>query len=158
METLELTDLQAWANVNEPGDDLIWKRGYWDQICFVRDELGWLFRIMGDRAPVTVASTHTSKSILLPVYEIKAHGMTIRMRYNFFNWVVSVEVDETRSWGVPDKFRDLFDREAVVNPIYAEGFKDEWVHGPYAEDRRNFTCMLNSRYEVWTFCWLLRAP
>jgi hypothetical protein len=137
---------------------MLWKNGYWDQICFVRDELGWLFRTMGDRAPVTVVSSHTSKSIVLPVYEIKAHGMTIRMRYNFYNWIVSVEVDESRSWGVTDKFRDLFDREAVVSPIYAEGFKNEWVHGPYAESRRNFTVALNSRYEVHTFCWLLRAP
>lgn len=151
------TDLQEWANEHAPGDEMYFKNGYWDQICFVRDELGWLFRIMGDRAPVTVVSSHTSKSITLPVYEIKAHGMTIRMRNNFFNWVVSVEVDETRSWGVPDKFRDLFDRENVVNPLYAEGFRSEWVHTSYAEDRRQFTVALNSRFELWTFCWLLRA-
>lgn len=152
-----MTDLQEWADEHKPEDNLIWKDGYWDQICFVRDELGWLFRSGGERAPVKVVSSHMSKSITLPVFEIVWQGITIRLRYNFFNWVVSVGVDEMLSWGISDKFRDLFDREAVVNPLYAEGFKSEWVYPSYSESRRNFTVMLRSRYEIYTFCWLLRA-
>lgn len=154
-----MTDLQEWANANAPGDEMLWKNGYWDQIRFVRDDLGWLFADDDNSGPAkaTVISSHTSKSIRLPVYEIVWRGLTIRMRYNFHNWVVSVECRS--GWSVHDHFGDLFHREVALNPIYAEGFKDEWVHGAYSETHDGFpgfTVVLNSRYEVWTFCWLLR--
>lgn len=153
-------DLQEWANANVPADDLRWKSGFWDQICFVRDELGWMLRDdEGKRAPVTVASTHTSKSIRLPVYEINACGLKIRLRYNFFNWIVSVEADSYMAgrYAIVDKFCDLFDRSAVVLPCYAEGFKDEWVFGSYKDDPTKFTTSLGSKYDLYAFCLLLRG-
>jgi hypothetical protein len=44
-------------------------------------------------AKITVRSTHTSKSIVLPVVELRSEklGIVFYARENFFNWAVTVE-------------------------------------------------------------------
>lgn len=166
--------LQEWFNANRPADNLLWKNGLADQVTFVRDALDHVVRRLEyeerKEHPVMVVSTHRSKSVILPVYEITTPGfeeinlttdrrhfaVRLRLRYNFFNWVVSVECKN--HGGVRDYFKDLFEREARVQSVYAEGFRDEWVFGPYAEDRYKFTLNLSFEYDLWTFAWLLRAP
>jgi hypothetical protein len=168
--------LQDWIDNHPIGSEMYWRSPAQAQLAFVRDELHhllWAGTSFEDRRahPPTVISSHVSKSILLPVYELLTPARVaresggyfdhiggldarIRLRYNFFNWVVSVESHHH----ITDRFRDLFDREAATNPIYAEGFAERWVHAPFAQDRRNFTVTLGTRYDVWTLIWLLRAP
>lgn len=166
MDRIPIND---WVRANNPNSDLIWKNGLGEQVTFVRDHLYYLLTRSRDYEwhkdnPVNVISTHTSKSVTLPVFEIitpemvdgktwNAHGLAARLilRGNFYNWIVTVESNTY----IHDRFRDLFDREHRVLPCYAEGFHTDWVHGPFAEDRKNFTVNLGSKYEVWTFCWLL---
>lgn len=161
--------LQDWMNNHPVGLEMLWKGAAHSQLQFVRDMLHYLI-VPGHSAvrkdhPVRVVSTHTSKSVLLPVYELttpewdggytwdaRELAVRLRMRNNFYNWVVSVE---SNRW-VHDRFRDLFDREEQVLPVYAEGFEAEWVFPPYAESRDPFTVSLPSNYDLYTFCWLLR--
>lgn len=163
------TPLQEWVDAHVPDDGLLWKQGLGDQVEFVRDRLWYM---LGNRwgehrdsNPPLAVSTHHSKSVTLPVFEVRsaewasgrslwearAPQVRLRMRHNFFDWVVSVDSAQH----ITDRFRDLFDREAVTLPMYAEGFPESWVYGPYAEDRKKFTVTLPTKYEVNTFCWLL---
>jgi hypothetical protein len=164
MTRLCVPALQDWFNDNRPADELLWKNGLAEQVIFVRDVIHPLFvPRYEDREehPVHVISTHRSKSVVLPVFELctldwinetTRYGNRLRLvlRDNFYNWTVSVQATY-----VNDRFRDLFDREVRVNHVYAEGFVEADVFPPYAEDRSNFTLQLHSKYELYTFCWLL---
>jgi len=167
--TAALPTATEWLAANKPDENLIWKNGCAEQVIFVRDVLHPLLvpRYSSRKEyPVLVPSTHHSKSVKLPVFELTTpdfwegdgYGLSVqlRLRYNFFNWVVSVE--SKRFGGVADRFRDLFDREARVQSVYAEGFREEWVYGPYADDRKKFTLNLHDKYDLFTFVWLMRAP
>lgn len=175
-----MTALQIWANENVPGDEMHFKRGYWDQIMFVRDILGHLFDLAGKdeveefkniahilspeqkarhRGPdkvIQVVSTHRSKSVVLPVFELKTERFTMRLRYNFYDWKVSYD---------GPLFEDVFQQligQKRVPAIYCEGFKEEWVFGPFddclREDsgRIKFTAEIYDRYELYALCRVIR--
>lgn len=162
MEHFEGIDLQTWLNDNEPDEKLFWKQGQIDQCIFVRDYIHPLLQPEYKeqrRFPVRVVGTHKSKSVLLPVFSIAGPSVEVRLRYNFFNWVVSVSSGKT----IQDNFFDLFDRNDEVQHIYAEGFEEKWVFGPYAKARpastywsHEFSLFLPHRYPLWTFTYLMR--
>ena len=130
--------LQTWANDNVPADELKFKDGYWRQIMFVRDRIG--AQLFGHKQPVYVVGTHTSKSVLLPVYRIEHPELTIQLRDNFHNIIVSVISKKA----IPkDSLMDAFDPDHKVIPVYAEGFDKDWVFGTYLENPREWTA------EVW---------
>ncbi len=152
-------DLQEWANENLPAENLIWKDGYWDQIIFVRDKIPQLVFSNYDEAQehrTTVISTHTSKSIQLPVYRLKlTNGITFTMRHNFHDWKISVNSPNN----IEIDFLGLFDPEDTRNilGVFCEGFPDKTVFGCYADNKCKFTIELFSQYEVFTFFWILGA-
>lgn len=125
--------LHAWAMNNEPPDAMIYKKGYWIQIQLIRDELFGMFH---DRVKeISVVSTHTSKSIILPVYKVSlADGTIMIMRCNFHDWKVTV----ISSTPVLLNTACLRANEGI-NPIYCEGFDPSWVLGPYAQSSKEFT-------------------
>lgn len=157
METVFEQDLQEWANANEPAENLLWGDGYWHQIIFMRDTIPSIlfpsYKEAQKYKPIVI-STHTSKSIRLPVYqqELK-NGIKLTMRYNFYNWKISVDspID------IEVDFLGLFDPEEKDNiqSIFCEGFPQNAVYGCYAENRRQFTVELSSDYKVFTFLWIL---
>jgi len=150
--------LQEWANANQPAKNLIWAPGYWEQIVFVRDRITEalassfeeLKEIMGK---IQVISTHTSKSVLLPVFRVElADGTFFILRYNFYNWKVSVSSPRD----IEVDFLDLFDPrdEANIKDYYCEGFPKELVYGPYAKNKRQFTIEIYNDFMVFTFFWI----
>lgn len=157
--------IQEWANRTNP--DVDGERWHaWDQIVFVRDRLHPVFvPEHADRTadPVRVIGTHTSKSVTLPVFSIYGLGLELTLRYNFYDWKVSVEAVDYMA-KVPDNWpKGLFDRSKAHNAVYFEGFKDEWVFGSY-DDRRNkvpeklgetFSVELYDRYDLFLFCSML---
>lgn len=96
--------LQKWFNDNMPDDNLIYGNGMKDQVMWVRDHFAYMvwrsfrkeFDAKGDDYDVheekfktlTVTSTHTSKSVLLPVYEFNMFGTVIKLRGNFHDWCI----------------------------------------------------------------------
>lgn len=70
-----------------------------NQIVWVRDTLAYMIltalghphgiNSLEERdAAKTVDDTHTSKSVLLPVYRFEANGVIIKIRCNFHDWCV----------------------------------------------------------------------
>lgn len=150
--------LEAWANAHQPDEKLIYKDGYWDQIIFVRDTLAGLLAATYEEYEalqangITVISSHTSKSVCLPVFNIRlADGTAFTLRYNFHNWKVSV--DSSRN--VDADFMGLFDPVLQIHSVYCEGFPKELVYGPYAESKRQFTVELSAgNNHVFMFFWI----
>jgi hypothetical protein len=154
--------LQDWISANIPDDKMYWKQSWSDQVCFVRDEIP-KFLCTGNtyeeyetvRKNITVINTHTSKSIELPVYCIKANGDTFIMRNNFYDWKVSVE---TRNLHKLDfqKLGIIHDNAEQVNQVYCEGFKNEWVYKSYADDKYKYTMAIDDKFKLKMFFWLLQ--
>ena len=73
--------LLQWMRSSEIDDSMCWKNAAERQMCFVRDVLCTdLLKV-----PVFVVSTHTSKSILLPVYRFRLqNGIIVTARENFY--------------------------------------------------------------------------
>lgn len=151
-------DLLSWCRVNEPGDEMLWKDKYCEQILFIRDDINAIF--YGNdyeeykNNPVMVIGTHRSKSIVLPVYRIylKDHGVIMILRNNFYDWKISVisKVD------LNVDFIGLFDEKEKVNPLFCEGFTPDRVFGSYSKSKKQFTLELsNSSYKLYTFMFLL---
>lgn len=149
-------DITAWIRVNKPDDKLIYKDGLGQQVCFVRDTLGnLLFTDYAEKEinPIMVISTHTSKSVLLPVYQIKIpkHGIEMILRYNFYDWKISIASNKP----IECDFMGLFDTKQRIPAIYCEGFPENKVYGSYSENHSKFTFALNTEYNLYTFMFLL---
>lgn len=142
--------LQEWADAHNPGDEMLWRPGFWKQITFVRDHIHRLFVVTyveSKKNPVMVVSTHTSKSIELPVYSIKIPGIEVRMRYNFYDWKVSIRSELP----VPDVFHNIIKRDEKVHQVYFEGFQDDWIFGSYNQDPRRFSVEIGNAYDLYAF-------
>ena len=159
-QTMQPQALQEWANTNDPSkSNLIYKDDFWKQIMFVRDQIpGIAFDIYGQDVAVTlrssgikVISTHTSKSVKLPVFHITMpNGDEFVMRYNFYDWKVSVRAKEL----IEADFMGLFDSFVRVNSCYCEGFSPEWVFGSYNNNRLEFTIEFGNNYHLFVFFWI----
>lgn len=111
-------DVTAWIRVNEPDENLIYAKGLGDQVCFVRDRLCQLLRSTYEEwrdNPPLVISTHYSKSVKLPVFQInlEKYGIEMVLRYNFYDWKISVKSDKPRisiTWDflIPQKRFHIF--------------------------------------------------
>ena len=150
--------LQEWAKANQPVETLIYKEGYWDQINFVLDVLAdILARDFDDYIAILnnirVISTHTSKSVLLPVFRVELKdGTAFTMRNNFYDWKISVSsprrIVEIDPMG-------LFDPLKRINDVYCQGFPEQLVYGPYADNQLQFTIELpGGNYHAFTFFWI----
>lgn len=149
--------LQEWARAHQPDFNLIWKDAYWSQIIFIRDNVAEVFAPTHEEFVVIqnnmkVISTHTSKSVLLPVFRVElADGTEFTMRYNFHDWKVSVNSPQD----VEADFMGLFNPSERVKDVYCEGFPKELVYSPYEENKRQFTIELPpGHYHLFTFFWI----
>lgn len=160
------TPLQEWMrqNILDADENLIYKKAGVSQCVFVRDRIhplcamevevgeGWGARYDWLEAhPVEVISTHSSKSVPLPVYLIEVPGLRLVMRNNFYDWKVSVESDRP----VEDVFHGLVRHGEEIHKVYCEGFQSEWVYGPYTPGAQKFTVSLGGDHELWAFLYLL---
>jgi hypothetical protein len=161
--------LQSWITANKPAEEMIYKDSWSDQVCFVRDKIPTFLVHARDkmdrdegykqyqtiRENITVISTHTSKSILLPVYCIKANGDTFIIRNNFHDWKVSVETHDIHNldW---QKLGIVHNIESQVHQVYCEGFKPEWVYKPYADDKYKYTIEIYDKFQLKMFFWFLQ--
>ncbi len=153
--------LQDWFMENKPDDNLIYKDGLARQVMFIRDDIISLFarsyeEYKGIQEAARVISTHTSKSVKLPVMEINWNNWRFILRDNFHDWKVSVRA--------PYKFKEieidfmgLFDKTKVISSVYCEGFKDSWVYGAYNEDKREYTVEIDNNYQLYMFFWIVKT-
>lgn len=181
---LEFPTLRDWCRTRPEDPEKIWWNASRHQITFVRNRLAYL--IYEDRARpikwdeenpvhalVTVISTHTSKSVLLPVYQLANSMFRLTMRENFHGWVVSVEalgrpfhlskmqylpVDffyvDPNDYGTEDRHGHTH-----FHDFYAEGFpKDRLFNAPpstFPSRASQFTIRIHSDYDLYMFIALL---
>lgn len=153
--------LQIWAVENEPGDQMIYKSSWWGHIKFVRDtilnmlyvkknddrEYSEIMEYMGEQ--YDIIGTHTSKSVKLPVYEFRYKGATIVMRYNFYDFQVTI--DSSVKLDIP---MDLLDSYSY---LCLEGFPQKYIDKPlYPESKTTFSCSISSSYKFYTFLFLIK--
>jgi hypothetical protein len=142
--------LMDWAKTHKPSEKLLSGQGYWDQIHFVRGNINYLFVSTDDRCldkPVMVVGTHSSKSVLLPVYSIKTPDIEVRFKGDFHIWLVSVKSEHI----VPDVFYNIINRSASINPVYLGGFHKDWMFGSYDLNQLQFSVEIHSDYDLYTF-------
>lgn len=154
-------------HLEECKDTMIYKEAATRQMLFIRDTIS---RLLG--SGVDVVSTHTSKSIKLPVYKITTDKFEVIMRENFHGWKLSITTLER----LPGRFQ-YFVKHLLEGKIdedipscYFEGFKDEWVYGSMKSellektDRyprgyyldKQFSVGIYSDYELYTFLYTLK--
>jgi hypothetical protein len=147
--------LQEWFMANRVDDKMLWKKASEEQIMFVRDRLPGVLcasREEYNAAKWLVISTHRSKSIELPVYQIRlANGLVITMRDNFYEWKVSfdsphpIEIDPM----------GLFDPDKSCHRCYFQGFPEELIYGSYNENKGQFSVEIGHEYRLYTLLHLV---
>lgn len=147
--------LHAWFMNNKPVDNMVYKESANRQIMFVRDEVPNLFTEFMLKK-FEVISTHTSKSIKLPVYHIVLeNGLEVIMRGNFHDWKITVS----------SPFEVILPKELLsnysnttekINACYCEGFHEDWILDSYLNNKKEFTIEIRaSLYDLYTFFFLL---
>lgn len=150
-------DVTAWVRVNQPDETLIYAKGLGKQVCFVRDTLCSLLRSTYQEwrdNPPMVISTHRSKSVKLPVFQImlEKYGIEMVLRYNFYDWKISVKSDEPLDFD----YMGLFNPTQEISYFYCEGFPKDKVYGSYEQSHSQFTIEIGSDYDLYTFFFLLK--
>lgn len=150
-------DVTAWMRVNEPDENLIYAKGLGEQVRFVRDNLCSLLRSTYEEwcdNPPLVISTHYSKSVKLPVYQInmETYGIEMILRYNFYDWKISVKSDKPLDFD----YMGIFNPTKKISYFYCEGFPKEKVYDSYEQNHSQFTIEIVSYYDVYTFFFLLK--
>ena len=162
--------LTQWIRDNPVDEKMIYRNSFTDQVCFVRDTISRILassyeEYLGiQHTCLSVISTHTSKSIKLPVYELKFRDFVFILRGNFHDWKISVDVPY---WCKPIDYADfqgLFNPDNKISSCYCEGFPQDKVYGSFNEyvpnatvdyAKRRFTIELLDRYQVYTFFYIL---
>jgi hypothetical protein len=156
MEERRESPLQLWAMAHQPDEEMRWKDAFWEQIMFVRDQIASLlsrsYEEFGHTLP-DVAGEHTSKSIKCPVYylDLKRDGVKVWMRYNFYDWNISIQSEQP----ITCDFLGVFDDDPEVDYRFCQGMEDK-KFGYYRENNKQFTVYIASDYDVYTFFRVLR--
>lgn len=157
--------MTAWIRVNEPDEDLIYKNGLGDQVCFIRDDIqfGLFYNLENpdingiydsdrcEQSWPTVIGTHHSKSVLLPVMEItlKTVGVKMIFRYNFYDRCVSIESEQN----INCNFKGLITDEVG----YFEGFPKNRIYKRYSDrNKKKFSFCIANKYKLYNLLYLLR--
>lgn len=165
--------LNDWWSNNEPEETLIYRHGLRDQAVFIRDKimLNMFLGIATDYHKYkdfseehsklyesfhpSVIGTHTSKSVKLPVMEMDMSeklGLKIIVRYNFYDWCISIESDNE----VDCDFLGLI-KPSSIRKGYFEGFPKERIYKPYdINNRKNFSVVLADNYELYMFMYIIK--
>ena len=134
---------------------MLWKDSFWSQINLVRDRIaGILARTYNEyRSFVTVIGTHNSKSIKCPVYRIhmEQDGIDITMRYNFYNWNVSIESDNPITCDFLGVASD-----GDYDYCFCEGM-EKYKYDKMADSKHKFTVCIHDHYSLYVFFWVLRS-
>lgn len=158
--------IQHWAMTNQPSDNMIYKKAWWEHIVFMREKIipllymdmcwdskkDWSEIEKSISEHYDLVGTHLSKSIKLPVYQFRYKGAVITARYNFHDWEVNVD----------SPVRVNIIHKGLFNPktdtFSFQGFpEDRKVKTPYSKNRQNFTVKISAdECKFYTFMFLLK--
>lgn len=132
----------------------LWKNNAEEQMLFIRDTI--CSRLLKTMA--FVVSTHTSKSISLPVYWfVLNNGVKVICRNNFYDWKVSVELPVP--FGLENIIPlDIISNKENISSCYCEGFKKNWVYETYQPNnltQTKFTIEISDDYKFYLLMYVL---
>ncbi len=139
--------LQEWYNKNTPDSSYVYANAATNQFIWVRDCFAFMIfnHIKNENisyktfnANIIVESTHTSKSIKLPVYTFNFNGIKIKIRGNFHDWCF-------RYWGPIKK-----DFPSWIKKNFSYGY----FEGMDNEDSSISFCV-NTKEELYAVTWWL---
>ena len=115
--------LQLWLEEHEPADKMLWRKAWWNNNRFIRDDLlqkffGYDYEIVG---------SHYSKSIECPVILVKYKGVDIILQYNFYDWQIMIKSEK------PLTLVDLDLFNANGDYFYYQGIPHEYCFKKYSE-------------------------
>ena len=132
-----------WLRENHPKEDMKYKEAHGEQVYFIWNKCA--FHLFHDTLKVlSVISTHTSKSITLPVFHIALEdGTELILRDNFHGWNMTVLASKPL-----DLRTEFFEKD---NYQYCEGFDKSWILPAYSPfNRQNFTVGIGGDYDLYT--------
>lgn len=142
-------NIQKWFVENQPGDEMKYKRSWWDNNVFIRDRLLDLF----NSKEAEVVGTHYSKSIKCPVIKTGYKGVEIIWQYNFYDWQVMIKSTEELELTNLDLYR------ADGTYFFYQGIPEEYKFQPYSKNnKKQFAIDVSSNdlLDVWAFALELR--
>ena len=136
--------IQKWFNLNEPEDTYVYKKTWWKNNMFIRDEL--VCRLFNDKQ-AEVVGTHFSKSIECPVIKTYYKNVEILWQYNFYNWQIMVKSNKDL------ELKDLDYVGANADYFYYQGIPAGYQFKPYSkENKKEFAISTHSNlYDVFAF-------
>jgi hypothetical protein len=159
----EPVPLYTWWTENTIDDEMLWKQAASNQMHFVEDLNGLMQNKLkkSERKQVQVISEHMSKSILLPVYLLERGDLQIILRYNFYNWKMSVICNRK----IDANFDGLFHTTPPIEPdytgnelasVYFEGFPKDLIFDYYEEtDKKVWSAQCHNEQILWTTVYLI---
>lgn len=119
--------IQKWFNLNEPEDNYIYKKTWWKNNMFVRDEI--VDRLFNDKQ-AEVVGTHFSKSIECPVIKTYYKDVEVLWQYNFYHWQIMIKSNKDL------ELKDLDYIGADADYFFYQGIPTEYQFKPYSEDNK----------------------
>ena len=154
--------IYEWAQSNEVDDKCYYKAARERQISFLANNIqrligtGLDYEVYKDLYLARVISSHTSKSVKLPVVEFNREDLGIRfiMRNNFYDWKLTVISKQC----ILADFAGIFYTESPIepeytgdklHPVYFEGFPSDLIKGYYSQNQKEFSAEINNDYDLW---------
>ena len=141
--------IQNWFNLNEPEDTYVYKKSWWRNNMFVRDEI--VNRLFNEEQ-AEVVGTHYSKSIECPVIKTYYKNVEILWQYNFYHWQIMIKSDKDLD------IKDLDYIGADADYFFYQGIPTEYQFKPYSENnKKEFAISIYSNlFDVFAFAIELR--
>jgi hypothetical protein len=147
--------IDIWKDANRPEETLKYHDGFYSQIRIIQDKIVSQFLLNEfpyntSKDYTEVISTHTSKSVKLPVFWIdltKIYGISFTIRGNFHDWKISVD----SKYPIEPNFLNIFKPDREYASCYCEGFPDDKVFGSYSNSNTKFTVEVNNDWDLYTF-------
>ena len=136
--------IQKWFNLNEPEDTYVYKKTWWKNNMFIRDEI--VNRLFNDKQ-AEVVGTHFSKSIECPIIKTYYKGVEVLWQYNFYNWQIMVKSNKDL------ELTDLDYIGANADYFFYQGIPTEYQFKPYSKDNKKEFAISTvfSKYCVFAF-------
>ena len=142
------TKIQNWFVEHQPGDEMKYKRSWWDKNVFIRDRLLDLF----NSKEAEVIGTHYSKSIECPVIKTVYKGVEIIWQYNFYDWQIMIKSPREL------KLFNLKLYNANGDYFYYQGIPEEYKFEKYSKtNNKEFAIdIYGDEFDVWAFATSLK--
>lgn len=145
--------LVDWMRNTKIKESMIYREAALNQLVFMKEEIAPLFFNWKNNSGnfddfIKVCSSHTSKSIELPVYYIETPDIKIIARGNFHDWILTIITSVDLN--IPDYFNipDLLSIDYDDGYLGFEGM-DNWRRKKYSENNREFSMCIGDKYRMY---------